>query len=250
MPDDRLEAEQQNSHSDDDDLEEGEVYDEEEDDTSSDSDEITMEMLQDELRKLKDGHRNKAMNDTSNVMNSCNATQDETFETNSTKSEQSDHTVNSVQESKDGCLTELENTSENTNTKQKKRVSFVEPCDQNNADEETSANDEPLISEMSDFVEQDNTCNDEDYEDIRIEFSPSSYVPHILESNNAEIQSPVDIYKMFGESIKPILKRSPNDMLPHQVVPLSHEDSSSDTENECNVQTSTYTSVSTNNSIN
>ncbi|XP_032683030.1 unconventional prefoldin RPB5 interactor-like protein isoform X2 [Odontomachus brunneus] len=238
----RLETERQNFHSDD--LEEDEVYDEEDDDTS-DSDEITMEMLQEELKKLNDSCRNKAMNDTSNISNSCDAAQDETFDTNSTKSEQSNHTPSSVQkESKNSCSTESENTSEDTNIKQKKRVSFVEPCDQSNADEETSGNDESLISEVSHFVEQDNTCNDENDEDIKIEFSPSSYIPHVPESNNAEIQSPIDIYKMFGEPIKPILKRSPNDMLPNQVVPPPHEDSSTDTEDErCNVQTSAYTSV-------
>lgn len=221
-----------------DDLEEGEVYDESRED-SSDSDQITVEMLQDELKKLKDIQANKTMNDSSNVSQYRDSTQDEILNINTTKNEQSNHTVSSVQEeSKESCSTESENISENASVGQKKRVSFIEPCDQNYAD------NEPLTFEVPYSIEQDNKYKDEDDDCIRIDFSHSCNISDIPESDNTEIQSPVDIYKTFSIPIKPILKRSPNDMFPNLEVPPSHEDSSTDTDNECYNVKSAYSSVS------
>ncbi|XP_014479391.1 PREDICTED: unconventional prefoldin RPB5 interactor [Dinoponera quadriceps] len=225
----RLEAERQEFYADD--LEEGEVYDESEEDDESDSDPITVEMLQEELKRLKDIQANKVTNDTSNISNSCDATQDETLSTNSTESIQPD--VNSTEEAlKESSSTESEYTSKSTDgtdtTRRKKKVSFVELNDQSNA------GDKPSILEVKqDYsVEQDDTHNEDNDDDIRIEFLHSTHVPNIPEPNNTEIQSPADIYKIFSVPIKPILKRSPNDMFSNQAVPPLREDSSTDTEDE------------------
>lgn len=247
-----METERQSFYGDD--LREGEVYSESEDnnDTSdSDSDKITIEMLQEELKRLQDIRRNRVTNDMSNVTNSCGVVQDETFNTNFTKNEQSDYTVSSIEkELKESCSTESKDIPKNTNVKRKKRISFMEPCDQNNANEQISVDNEPSMFEMTHSVEQNDTNDDDNDDNIRIEFSPSSYVPNILESDDTEIRSPADIYKIFSKPIKPILKRSPNDMFSQQVVPPSLEDSSSDTENECySIKASAYTSVSINNDI-
>lgn len=229
-----------------DDLEEGEVYDEfEEDGDTSDSDQITIEMLQDELTKLKDFQKNEVTNDTPNVSSSSDTTENKTFNTNSTADEESNHTVKSIQEkSEESCSTESGNTPEGTTVERKKKVSFVEPCDRNDTDDETP------IFEVSHHMKEDNICNEENDDVIRIEFSHSSNVPNITVSNNTEIQSPVDIYKMFSASIKPILKRSPNDMFPNEAVPPLHEDSGTDTDDEYYIKPSAYGSVSTNASIN
>lgn len=226
-----------------DDLEEGEVYDESEDDDTSDSDQVTVEMLKEELKRLKDIQKNKVTSDTSNICSSPDATQDEISNINSTKNEESNHTVHSIQEeSKESYPIESGNISDSTNIKQKRRVSFVEPCDQSNAD------DEAVIFPIS---YEDNTCGDKNDDCIRIEFLHSSYIPNKFESNDTRIQSPADIYETFRAPIKSILKRTPHDLLNNEVVPSLLGDSSTDTEDECfSIKPSAYGSVSTNNNIN
>ncbi|KAG5306458.1 RMP protein, partial [Acromyrmex insinuator] len=165
-----------------DDLKDGEVYDESEED-ESDSDQITTEKIQEELKKLKDLQM--------------------------------------------GRIT----ISKDINTKEKRRISFAEPCV---IGDESNTNKISIPQEVCSAVKQDDTCNEssEDENDtIKIEFSHSSHTPDILESNNMEIQSPVDIYKIFNAP-KSILKRSPNDMIFNEVVPPLNESNNTDTEDE------------------
>ncbi|EFN77863.1 Unconventional prefoldin RPB5 interactor [Harpegnathos saltator] len=230
-----------------DDLEKGKVCDEsEKEDDSFDSEQIKIYMLQEQPEKYKYIQANKVTNDTSDVPSSSDTTQDETLNINSAENEQSNHIVNFIQEEpKENSSTESGDISETANVEQKKRVSFVEPCDQDNVDDESS------IFEVLSSVEQDNSYSDENDDVDKIEFSHSSHTPNISESSNTEIQSPADIYKIFSTPIKPILKRSPNDMLPNQIVPPLQEDSSTDTDNECySIKPSAYSSVSTNDDIN
>ncbi|KMQ91122.1 unconventional prefoldin rpb5 interactor [Lasius niger] len=243
----RLEAERKKFYGD---LNEGEVYDDSEEDTS-DSDEITTEMIEEELKKLKDIQMNKTTCNTSDV--SLNATRDKILDTNITKNvtknEQFDLTINSSQEElKNYHLSESrEDISKPTNAKKTGRVSFIEPYVMENTESDTEG--EILMSneerESCFISKQDKTYNDDsENEDdiIRIEFSHSSHIPNISASSNTEIQSPVDIYKIFSVP-KSILKRSPNDMIPNQIVPLN-EESSTDAEDEVEyVKHSTYNSV-------
>lgn len=229
-------------------MKEGEVYDESEED-SSDSDEIT-ETIEEELQKLKDIQTSKITYNTSDV--SVDTIQDKILDTNVKTNEHLDLTVNSSQEElKNNHSSESkENISKATNAKKTGRVSFVEPYITKNAENE----EEILIpSEKSCFISKQDKTHDDDSENeddiIRIEFSHSSHIPNISASNNTEIQSPIDIYKMFSAP-KSILKRSPNDMIPNQIAPLLNEESSTDTENEVeHVKHSIYNSVSRSNLI-
>lgn len=231
-----------------DDSEEGEVYDDSDEDTS-DPNEITTE-IEEEL-KLKDIPMNKSTCNISDV--NIDAVQDTILDTNITRNEQFDLTVNSSQEElRNNYLPESkEDTSKFTNAKKTGRVSFIEPHNMENT--ESDIEGEILMSnEKSHFTsKQDKTCNDDsENEDdiIRIEFSHSSHIPNISASSNTEIQSPVDIYKIFSVP-KSILKRSPNDMIPNQIVPLN-EESSTDAEDEVEyVKHSAYNSVSRNNKL-
>ncbi|XP_011266286.1 unconventional prefoldin RPB5 interactor-like protein isoform X2 [Camponotus floridanus] len=234
----RLEAEREDSYND---LKEGEVYDESEED-SSDSDEITTETIEEELQKLKDIQTNKI---TYNIPDlNVDTIQDKILDTNVKTNEHLDLTVNSSQEElKNNHSSESkEGISKATNAKKTGRVSFIEPCITKNTE-----NEEILISsEKSCFIsKQDKTHDDSENEEdiIRIEFSHSSHIPNISTSSNTEIQSPIDIYKLFNAP-KSILKRSPNDMIPNQIAPLLNEESSTDTENEVeHVKHSIYNSV-------
>ncbi|XP_011345470.1 unconventional prefoldin RPB5 interactor-like protein isoform X2 [Ooceraea biroi] len=211
----RLETEQEKFYNDD--LENGEVYDES-DDTSSESDVITTEMIEKELRE-KVLQRNKVTGHTLEL--NSDVMQNKILNTNPVKSELSDVIINSDQERS----LEFRNTSPSVH---RRRVSFVEPCAVENED-----NTEKEISQRICFTPQDDT-HDEDSEDendiVRIEFSHSSYIPDITEPNT-EIMSPGDIYKVFGTP-KSILKRSPNDMIPNQISSPLQEDSSTETEDE------------------
>ncbi|XP_011871028.1 PREDICTED: RNA polymerase II subunit 5-mediating protein homolog [Vollenhovia emeryi] len=216
----RLEAEQKEFYGDD--LEEGEVYDESEEDTS-DSDQVTTELIQEELKKLKDIQMGRITSGASNI--SSGAAQDEIPDTNTTRNEESHDSSNSIQDTlRESCSPEPREVSKETNGKSERRISFAEPCVveyEGNAEEACSA------SNVDDAHE-----DSEDEDDIiRIEFSHSSHIPDILEPNNAEIQSPVDIYKLFNTP-KSILKRSPNDTIYNQVAPPLNEDSSTETEDE------------------
>lgn len=243
----RLEAEQKKFYGDD--LEEGEVYDEEEDLSEEDSDQITTEMIQEELKKLKDIQMGRITNSTLNI--SSDTVQHQILNTNTVKNEKSPLSANFIQDTlKESCSSELKEEAKDTNTKEKRRISFAEPCvieDEDNAEEEI------LISQKAcSILKQDDTYEnfEEEEEDdtIRIEFSHSSHIPDILESNDTEIKSPIDIYKIFSTP-KSILKRSPNDMIYDQVVHLN-EDSNTDTEDEDEyVKQSAYSSVSKNNLI-
>lgn len=231
----RLEAERKEFY---DDLKDGEVYDESEVDVS-DSDRDTTEIIQEELKKLKDIQMSRVTSETSS--NSSNGAQDKILDTNATKNEQSHSSANFIQEKLKENLPELREKSEDTNTKNKRRISFAEPC----VTKDESNTEEISISQevCSEALKQNDTTNEssEDEDDtIRIKFSHSFHIPDIPESNNMEIQSPVDIYKALGTP-KSILKRSPNDMIFHQVAPLN-EDSSTDTEDEY-VKHSAYNSV-------
>jgi len=237
-----LEAEQKEFYGDD--LKDGEVYDESEEDVS-DSDQITTEIIQEELKKLKDIQMGRVTSDTSSI--SSDTAQNKIFDTNITKNEHFHSSTNFIQEKlRESSPEKLREVSKNTNTKEGRRISFAEPCvieDESNLKEETS-----ITQEVCSTLKQDDIYNksSEDEDDIiRIEFSHSSHTPDIFESN-MEIQSPVDIYKMFSTP-KSILKRSPNDMIFNQVVPPLNEDDNTDTEDEDeNIKHSAYNSVSTN----
>lgn len=236
----RLEAERKEFY---DDLKDGEVYDESEEDVS-DSDQDITEMyllIKEELKKLNDIKMSRVTSETSS--NSSDGAQDKILDTNATKNEQSHSSANLfhkfIQQKLKENLPEPREESEDTNTKNKRRISFAEPC----VTEEISISQEVC----SEALKQDDTYNEssEDEDDtIRIEFSHSFHTPDIPESNNMEIQSPVDIYKAFATP-KSILKRSPNDIIFH---PPLNEDSSTDTEDEY-VKHSAYNSVSTINLI-
>ncbi|KAG5333350.1 RMP protein, partial [Acromyrmex heyeri] len=213
-----------------DDLKDGEIYDESEED-ESDSDQITTEKIQEELKKLKDLQMGRATNDTSN--GNSDTAQDKIIDTSATKNEQSHSSTNFIQQKlrEENCLLEHKEVSKDTNTKEKRRISFAEPCV---IGDESNTNKISISQEVCSAVKQDDTCNEssEDENDaIKIEFSHSSHTPDILESNNMEIQSPVDIYKMFNAP-KSILKRSPNDMIFNEVVPPLNESNNTDTEDE------------------
>lgn len=139
-------------------------------------------------------------------------------------------------------------TSKDTNTKEKRRISFAEPCV---IEDESNTKEISISREVCSALKQDicNESSEDENDTIRIEFSHSSHTPDIVESNNMEIQSPVDIYKMFNAP-KSILKRSPNDMIFNEAAPPLNESSSTDTEDEIeHVKHSAYNSVSINNLI-
>ncbi|XP_018375003.1 PREDICTED: unconventional prefoldin RPB5 interactor-like protein [Trachymyrmex cornetzi] len=215
-----------------DDLKDGEVYDEsEEDESDSDSDQITTEKIQEELKKLKDIQMDRPTNDTSN--GNSNTAQDKIIDTGVIKNKQSHSPTNFIQEKlrEENCLPEHKEVSKDTNTKDKRRISFAEPCV---IEDESNTNEVSIPQEVCSALKQDDTCNEssEDENDaIKIEFSHSSRTPDILRSNNMEVQSPVDIYKMFNAP-KSILKRSPNDMIFNEVAPPLNESNSTDTEAE------------------
>ncbi|KYN44056.1 Unconventional prefoldin RPB5 interactor [Trachymyrmex septentrionalis] len=224
-----------------DDLKDGEVYDESEED-ESDSDLITTEKIQEELKKLKDIQMGRVTSDTSN--DNSDTVQDKIIDTSATKNEQFHSSTNFIQEKlrEKNCLPEYKEVSKDTNTKEKRRISFAEPCV---IEDESNTNEVSIPQEVCSAVKQDDICNEssEDENDaIKIEFSHSSHTPDILESNNMEIQSPVDIYKMFNAP-KSILKRSPNDMIFNEVVPPLNESNSTDTEDEDEYVNYKYNSV-------
>ncbi|XP_011164007.1 unconventional prefoldin RPB5 interactor-like protein [Solenopsis invicta] len=236
----RLEAEQK-KFSDDfefyDDLEDDEVYDESEEDVS-DSDQTKQEIIEEELKKLKDIWNNKHTNlDTSNI--GSDAVQDEVLDTNAAENKQIDTSaILTAEKLSETCSPDSREMSKDTNTKERRRISFAEPCFEDvkdNVEEEI-----PISQESCSVPKQDESSEDED-DIIRIEFSHSSHVPDRLESNSTEIQSPTDIYKMFNV-LKSILKRSPNDMILDQVPPLN-EDSGTDVEDEEYVEHFAYNSV-------
>lgn len=226
-------------------MEEGEVYDESEEDIS-DSDQNTIEIIQEELQKLKDMQMDRITSSTSNI--SSDAAQHKILDTNTAKNEESRLSANFIQDIlKESCSSELKEESKDTNTKEKRRISFAEPCvieDEDNIAEEIS-----IFQEACSNLEQVDTYESFEEDDtIRIEFSHSSHTSDILESNDTEIKSPIDIYKIFSTP-KSILKRSPNDMIYDRVVHLD-EDNSTDTEDEDEyVKQFLFSSVSKNNLI-
>lgn len=234
-------------------MKEGEIYDASEEDLS-DSDEIITETIEEELQKLKDIQMNKITYNTSDV--SFDTIQDKILDTNVKTNEHLDFTVNSSREElrNDHSSEFKEAISKATNAKKTGRVSFIEPYVMENVENKENIEEKISIpNEKSCFTsKQDKTCNDdsENEDDIvRIEFSHSSHIPNVSVSSNTEIQSPIDIYKMFNAP-KSILKRSPNDMVPNQIAPLLSEESSTDTEDEVeHVKHSIYNSVSRNNLI-
>lgn len=199
----------------DDNLEDNEVYDESDD--TSDSDIITMEMIQEELRKLKELQKNEGASDTSKI--------------------DSDRIENEIERNIPEIVYKC--TSENL---QERRVSFVEPCAVENDDDDDA---EKATSQTTNLIGQSDV-HDEDSEDeddvIRIEFSHSSCIPVATELNT-EMKSPADIYKKFSVP-KSILKRSPNDMIPNQVTTFIDEDNSTETEDDDSVRCGIYNSVS------
>lgn len=237
----RLEAERKEFYGND--LEDGEVYDESEEDIS-DSDEITTETIQEELKKLKDIQMDRLTSSTLNI--NSDMTEHKILGTIMKKKE-SYLSTNFIQDTLKESLCESMERSKDTNTKERRRISFAEPCvieDEGNAEEEIS-----ISQEACSVLKQDTYESFEDEDDtIRIEFSHSSHIPDTLESNDMEIQSPIDIYKIFNTP-KSILKRSPNDMIYDRVAYLN-ENSSTDTEDEDeHVKQSAYSSVSKNNLI-
>lgn len=231
----RLEAERKEFYGND--LEDGEVYDESEEDIS-DSDEITTETIQEELKKLKDIQMDRLTSSTLNI--NSDMTEHKILGTIMKKKE-SYLSTNFIQDTLKESLCESMERSKDTNTKERRRISFAEPCvieDEGNAEEEIS-----ISQEACSVLKQDTYESFEDEDDtIRIEFSHSSHIPDTLESNDMEIQSPIDIYKIFNTP-KSILKRSPNDMIYDRVAYLN-ENSSTDTEDEDeHVKQSAYSSV-------
>lgn len=204
----------------DDDLQEGEAYDESEEDLS-DCDEITTEMLEEELKKLKDIRKDR-------ITSASDASSSNTIphEIPDTESEQSD-LVNSSREELQNRSPEPNDTSESA--KNKRRVSFVESLaleDQCDIEEESSMpkDDPPGQDEAYD---NENSVDDDI---IRIEFSHTLNTSKAPESSTTEVRSPVDIYKMFSIP-KSILKRSPND-IPNGAIAPVNESNSTDTEEE------------------
>ncbi|XP_011684879.1 PREDICTED: unconventional prefoldin RPB5 interactor [Wasmannia auropunctata] len=243
-----------------DDLKDGEVYDESEEDTS-DSDQITTEIIQEELKKLK--AIQMSTSDTLSSLISSDATQDKILDTNNEQSYSSTNfiqeklkescSLGSEEESKDtnikeSCSLEFREEFKDTNVKERRRISFAEPCvvDEFTQDEGSTGENLSISQEVYSAPEQDEAHNEssEDEDDtVRIEFSHSSHTPDILQSNNMEIHSPVDIYKTFCTP-KSILKRSPNDMIFDQAVPPLNDDSNTDAEDEDEYGThSAYNSV-------
>lgn len=248
----------------DNDLEEGEVYDEseEDDDLSDCDDEITIEAIQEEIKKLKamqidkttNGLESKCDMSSSNITQnqisnidvseskcddvlSSNVTQNQILNIDVIENKQFD-LVHSNQEELKYCPPEPKDIASdgcNTDIKKKARVSFVEPCVINHYDVE----DERLTFESSSTIED--ICDNENYVDddndtIRIEFSHSSHIPITPESSVTEVQSPVDVYKMFipfdSNVLKSILKRSPNDIPNEAIVPLNEDTTDPEDEDE------------------
>ncbi|XP_012535608.1 unconventional prefoldin RPB5 interactor-like protein [Monomorium pharaonis] len=245
----RLEAEQKKNSGDFEffgDLEDNEVYDESEEDVSdsseTDNSEEIREEIQEELKKLKAIQISKRTTvDMSNVIS--DAVLNKVLDKNAAEDEQTDFTENLILEKlKESCSPKPGEVAKDTNTKEKRRISFAEPCiiEDKGSTEEIQISQEPCSTLKRDNAYDENSEDEDDI--IRIEFSHSSHILNICESNNMEIQSPLDIYKMINVP-KSILKRSPNDMIVDQVPPPSHEDSSStDTEDEY-VRHSAYNSV-------
>lgn len=228
----------------------GEIYERSEE-NSSDSDEMMTETIEEELQKFKDIQMNKITYNTSDVR--CfDAIQDKILDTNVKTNEHlnlnsNQEELKNHQELNNHSSELKQDISKATNAKKTGRVSFIEPYVIKDAESE----EEILIpNEKSCFIsKQDKTHDDSENEDdiVRIEFSHSSYIPNISASNNTEIQSPTDIYKMFSAP-KSILKRSPNDMIPNQIAPLLNEESTDAEEDEVeHVKDSIYNSVSRNN---
>lgn len=190
-------------------------------------------MIEEEIKKLKDIQTSKITHNTSD--DSFDATRDKTLCTNVSKNEHFDLTVNSSQEELKNVHSpeSRENISKSTNAKKTGRVLFIEPCIMENTESDTEEGE--MHNKESCFIsKQDKTCNDdsENEDDIvRIEFSHSSHIPNVSASSNTEIQTPVDIYKIFNVP-KSILKRSPNDMIPNQIIPPLNEESNTDVEDE------------------
>ncbi|XP_071555284.1 uncharacterized protein Uri [Temnothorax nylanderi] len=237
----RLEAERKEFYGDD--LKDGEAYDESEEDTS-DSDQITTEIIQEELEKLKDIQTGRITSSTSNI--TSDAAQDKIFDTNTTKNEESHPSANFIQDTlTESCSPEqgTKEVSEDTSTKERRRISFAEPCV---IEDEYNPEEEILIpQEACSVLKQEDTyeISEDEGDTVRIEFSHSSHIPDLIESNNTEIQSPIDIYKMFSTP-KSILKRSPNDMIYDRVASSLNEYSSTDTEDDDEyVKHSAYSSV-------
>ncbi|XP_029677762.1 unconventional prefoldin RPB5 interactor-like protein [Formica exsecta] len=240
----RLEAERKDFYGD---LKEGEVYDDSEED-SSDSVEITTEMIE-EFEKLRDTQTSKITYNTSD--DSSDATRHKILDTNVIKNEHFDLTVNSSQEElKNNHSPESrEDIFKPTNARKTGRVSFIEPCIMENTESDTEEGEISMPNKESCFIsKQDKMYNDDSENDndngiVRIEFSHSSHIPNISASSNTEIQSPIDIYKIFSVP-KSILKRSPNDMIPNKIVPPLNEESSTNVEDEVeHVKHSAYNSV-------
>ncbi|XP_070153672.1 unconventional prefoldin RPB5 interactor isoform X2 [Polyergus mexicanus] len=239
----RLEAERKDFYGD---LKEGEVYDDSEEE-SSNSAEITTEIIEEEFEKLRDTQMSKITYNTSD--NSSDATRDKILDTNVIKNEHFNLTVNSSQEElKNNHSPESrEDIFKLTNARKTRRVSFIESCFMENIESNTEEGEISMPNKESCFIsKQDKTYNNDSENEndiIKIEFSHSSHIPNISASSNTEIQSPVDIYKIFSVP-KSILKKSPNDMIPNQIVPPLNEESNIDVEDEDDhVKHSAYNSV-------
>jgi hypothetical protein len=211
-------------------LENGEVYDELDD--TSDSDVSTMEIIEEELKKLKKLQKNKVTNHTLKL--DSGVTQDKTqILDNPMRNEQSDLINSDEKRLRRNSSLEFRDTSQNIHTR---KVSFSELHSINNEDNVGKETSQRIC-----FASQDDICDEDSDDDIRISFSHSSYTSNIIESNT-EIKTPGDIYRVFSVP-KSILKRSPND-IPNQIAPpLVHEDDSTEDEIDCPIR-SLYNSVS------
>ncbi|KAL0130631.1 hypothetical protein PUN28_002336 [Cardiocondyla obscurior] len=227
----RLEAKQKEFYGDD--FEDGEAYDESDVDTS-DSDQVTTEIIQEEFKKLKDMQMNRITSSISSISTDTaqDKIKDKILDGNAVKNEESHLYTNFTQDilSKSCSLKLREDSSKESKViKEKRRISFAEPCVVESNVEEISISEEACSVLKRDDADKD---QDKDEDTIKIEFSHSLHNPNIPETNNMEIKSPVDIYKMFGTP-KSILKRSPNDMIYDGVaLPLHDITTDSSTEDE------------------
>ncbi|XP_031370985.1 unconventional prefoldin RPB5 interactor-like protein isoform X3 [Apis dorsata] len=152
------------------------------------------EELADELNRLEDyEHFEKELQDGECYYESESSSESEKEE--SFKKEEKQVLNSDTKQSKDSVEV----------YKIKKFVSFVEPEDISNKEEnsikEKEKNDKSMV-DMEDF--------------FRIEFSHSENF--VLKSKGNLIETPADIYRIFSKP-KSILKRSLNDMNPEQLVP-------------------------------
>lgn len=194
-----------------DELKEGEVYYESDEDDSYE--EITNEMLEEELGKRQKVESHRSNEDLKNRVENTNKGQNIPFDgpCSFENTPSSSYDTSQNYEKLDKCT--LKN-NENTDIKKSRKVSFADLNLQHNIDHDM---DETLMkSKKRSSKKQINNnspeSDDSDDDIIRIEFEHSTEKPHHSESTNDTIESPRDIYRIFNRR-KSILKKSSHEIL-------------------------------------